>query len=249
MHLGTKDCKAEFLVEFLKHHDCNKLYLVGDIIDGWKLKRNIYWPKSHTNVVRRILTLSKRGTEIFFITGNHDGFLRKYSYSSFGNIHLVDEFVHTTADGRRFLVLHGDKFDVVVCYGKWLTFLGDATYSLLLFMNHWFNKIRYLFGFEYWSLSAYVKQRVRHAVSYIGDYVDAVARECRQRNYDGIVCGHIHHAEIRRIEGVDYHNCGDWVESCTALVETTSGKIELVHWIMKKINSHKKGGFIKNGSL
>lgn len=230
-HLGTKGCKAEFLAEFLKSHHCETLYLVGDIIDGWRMKKSIYWPQSHSNVIRRILTLSKRGTKIIYVTGNHDEFLRKYSDSAFGNIHLVDRAIHETKDGRRMLVIHGDEYDVIVRYHKWIAMLGDIAYRMLLIINRWFNHIRHKLGYGYWSLSSHIKHRVKQAVNFIGEYEQALAGECKRNKLDGVICGHIHHAEIRKIDGIQYHNCGDWVESCTALAETYSGKIELIHWI------------------
>lgn len=230
-HLGTRGCKAEHLIEFLKSYQCETLYLVGDIIDGWRMKKSIYWPQTHSNVIRRILTLSKRGAKVIYVTGNHDEFLRKYSSSEFGNIHLVDEAVHETKDGKRLLVVHGDKYDVVVRYHKWIAFLGDNAYNLLLIINRWFNHIRQKFGYGYWSLSAYIKHKVKKAVSFIGEYEEALAHECSDRNYDGVVCGHIHHAEIKTINNIQYHNCGDWVESCTALTEDFSGNIEIVKWL------------------
>lgn len=230
-HLGSRGCKADCLVAFLKAHRCETLYLVGDIIDGWRMKKGIYWPQAHSNVLRRILTLAKRGTKVVYITGNHDEFLRKYSDQEFGNIHLVSEAVHETKTGKRFLVLHGDKYDVVVRYHKWIAVLGDIAYNILLVLNRWYNHMRVGLGYGYWSLSNFLKQRVKQAVSFIGDYEQAIADECRRRGLDGVVCGHIHHAEARDIDGIEYYNCGDWVESCTALVETKSGAIELIFWM------------------
>ena len=230
-HLGSKGSKAEFLLQFLKAHRFETLYLVGDIIDGWRMQKSIYWPQAHSNVIRRILTLAKRGTKVVYVTGNHDEFLRKYSKQEFGNIHLVNETLHETADGRKFLVLHGDKFDVIVRYHKWIAVLGDIAYNLLLVLNRWYNHIRVGLGYGYWSLSSFLKHRVKQAVNFIGDYEQALADECKQRGLDGVVCGHIHHAEIRTIDGIEYHNCGDWVESCTALIETHNGSIELINWI------------------
>ncbi len=230
-HLGSKGCKAEFLVDFLKHHQCETLYLVGDIIDGWRMQKSVYWPQAHSNVIRRILTLSKRGTRVVYVTGNHDEFLRKYSDSTFGNIELVDRAIHKTPTGKEYLVIHGDEFDIVVRYHKWIAILGDVAYNLLLALNRWYNNIRLKLGYGYWSLSAYIKQRVKQAVSFIGGYEQALADECKRSGFDGVICGHIHHAEIREIDGVMYHNCGDWVESCTALIEHASGDIELVDWI------------------
>lgn len=230
IHLGTRGCQADALLRFLKVHHCDRLYLVGDIIDGWRLASGVYWPQSHSDVLRRFLTLAKRGTEVCYITGNHDEFLRRYSDLLLGNIHLVDRAEHETADGRRLLVVHGDEFDVITRYHRWIAGLGDLGYTALLGLNRLNNAIRERLGFGRWSLSAWVKQRVKRAVSYISEFEVALARECQQRGYDGVVCGHIHHAEIRRIGQVEYLNCGDWVESCTALVEDASGQISIVHW-------------------
>lgn len=233
IHLGTPGCKAEFLTEFLKQHNCEKLYLVGDIIDGWKLKSGWYWPQEHTNVIRKVLTKAKRGTEVIYVTGNHDEFLRKFiDYRlEIGNIKLVNEAVHTTADGRRLLVLHGDYFDVITRYHRWVALAGDMAYATMMTANHWFNRARALAGMRYWSLSAFAKQKVKNAVSIVSSFEEAVARECKRRDLDGVVCGHIHHAEIRDIHGVTYHNCGDWVESCTALAEDMNGKISVIRWV------------------
>lgn len=231
LHLGTRGCQAEALIRFLKVHSCDQLYLVGDIIDGWRMKKNVYWPQAHVNVIRRILTLSKRGTEVIYITGNHDEFLRKYGEAAYGNIHLVDEVEHVTATGQRYLVMHGDKYDTVVLYHKWIAHLGDVAYESMLVLNRWFNQARKLFGMDYWSLSKYLKNRVKQAVSFITDYEETLAFECRRRGYDGVVCGHIHHPEIRDIGEVKYLNCGDWVESCSALAEDHLGNIRVIHWL------------------
>ena len=233
VHLGTSGCKAEFLVDFLKHNECEKLYLVGDIIDGWKLRNSFHWPQEHTNVIRKVLTKSKRGTKVFYVTGNHDDFLRKFvDYKlQMGNIQVVNEVVHTTADGRKLLVIHGDHFDVITRYHKWIALTGDAIYEGTMHFNHWFNKGRALLGMRYWSLSAFAKQRVKTAVNVVSNFEDSVARECKRRGLDGVVCGHIHHAEIRELHDVTYHNCGDWVESCTALGEDHNGKISVIRWV------------------
>lgn len=230
-HLGSRGCKADYLIDFLKSHRCDTLYLTGDIIDGWRMRKSMYWPQSHSNVLRRILTLAKRGTRVVYVTGNHDEFLRKYSNSVFGNIELVDEAIHETKNGKRFLVLHGDEYDVIVRYHKWIALLGDVFYNLLLVLNRWYNNVRVRLGYGYWSLSAYIKHRVKRAVNFIGDYEQALSDECKRRELDGVVCGHIHHAEMREIDGVLYHNCGDWVESCTAIIETQTGTIELINWV------------------
>ena len=228
VHLGARGCQADRLAAFLKAHTCDRLYLVGDIVDGWRLKANFYWPQEHTNAVRRILTLAKRGARLVYVTGNHDEFLRRYSDLAFGNISVVDRAVHETADGKRLLVVHGDQFDVVTRYHRWIAFLGDAGYNLLLRLNRWLNALRRRFGYGYWSLSAWVKRRVKRAINHIGDYERAVARECRRGGFDGVVCGHIHHAEIADFDGVRYMNCGDWVESCTALAEDRDGVFRIL---------------------
>jgi len=231
VHLGTRGCRAEALADFLKHHRCERLFLVGDIVDGWRMKARMYWPQAHNNVIRRVLTKARRGCRVVYVTGNHDEFLRRYSRLELGNILLCDSADHVTADGRRLLVIHGDQYDAVVQGHKWLAFLGDKGYEFLLVLNRWFNRFRERFGFGYWSLSAAVKHRVKKAVNYISDFEDTVAWDCRRQGFDGVVCGHIHHAEIRDFNDVTYYNCGDWVESCTALVEHHDGRIELRRWL------------------
>ena len=230
IHLGTKGCQANRLIHFLKHHDCETLYLVGDIVDGWRLRSNFYWPQAHNNVLRHFLTLMKRGTRIVFVTGNHDEFLRKYSDMEIGNLRLADEAVHETADGRRLLVVHGDQFDVITRYHRWIAFLGDIGYRLLLRLNRILNAVRARCGYGYWSLSAWIKQRVKRAVNRVSDFEEAVVRQCRRLQLDGVVCGHIHHAEITDYDGLTYMNCGDWVESCTALVEDAAGRFRIIDW-------------------
>ncbi len=231
VHLGTPGCKAAALADFLKQHDCEQLYLVGDIIDGWALRSEFYWPQEHSNVVRRILTKAKRGTQVTYVTGNHDEFLRKFvdTQLALGNIQVVNEAVHETADGRRLLVTHGDAFDVITRYHRWIALAGDAVYRATMQASELLNRGRQLAGLGHWSLSAYAKQKVKTAVNIISNFEQSVAHECRRRNFDGVVCGHIHHAEIRPIDKVVYHNCGDWVESCTALAEDHSGRIHLLH--------------------
>lgn len=243
VHLGSPSCKAEFLVDFLKYNHCEKLYLVGDIIDGWKLQSRFFLPQSHLNVVRRVLTKAKRGVEIIYVTGNHDEFLRKFTeYElTMGNIRIVEEDIHETADKKKFLVIHGDGFDVVVRYHKWLAFLGDQAYSFLIWVNNYFNRVRHLFGYEYWSISAYMKLKVKRAVNFISHFEELLVRECEKRGLDGVVCGHIHKAEIKDLHGKSYCNSGDWVESCTALVEHAGGEIEIVHWAKRsKTTDHNE---------
>lgn len=233
IHLGTRGCQAGQLVDFLKNHSCDQMYLVGDIVDGWRMKSNTYWPQIHNDVMRRFLTLAKRGTKLFWVTGNHDEFLRRYSPLTLGNINLVDQVVHKTATGDDLLVIHGDEFDVITRYHSWIAFLGDVGYNLLLHMNRFVNALRSRFGYGYWSLSAWIKYRVKQAVSFIGEFEQALARHCHSKGYDGVICGHIHHAEIRNIDGVRYLNCGDWVESCTALVEHEDGRFEIIDWPLR----------------
>ena len=230
LHLGTPGCQAKALLDFLRQVDCETLYLVGDIIDGWQLRRSWYWPQSHNDVVQKILRKARKGTRVVFVPGNHDEFARRYVEHNFGGVDVVDEAVHTTADGRRLWVTHGDHFDGVIQCAKWLAYVGDWAYERTLQVNSWFNRARARLGLPYWSLSKYLKGRVKRAVSYIGDFEAAVAREARQRGLQGVVCGHIHHAEIREVEGVLYCNDGDWVESLTALVEHHDGRLEIADW-------------------
>ena len=233
VHLGTTGCKAAHLTDFLKENSCETLYLVGDIIDGWKLKQGFFWPQEHTNVVRKVLTKSKRGTQVRYVTGNHDDFLRKFVDFglTLGNIRIVNEAVHETADGRRLLVIHGDQFDVITRYHKWIALAGDALNEGTMSFNYWFNKARGVLGMRYWSLSAFAKQHVKTAVNVVSSFEESLARECKRRGLDGVVCGHIHHADARPMHGVMYYNCGDWVESCTALAEDFNGKLSIVRWV------------------
>lgn len=230
VHLGTKGCKAAFLLDFLKHTESDHLYLVGDIVDGWRLRKSWYWPQEHNDVVQKLLRKARKGCHVVFVPGNHDEFARDYVDSHFGEVLVIAEAIHTTADGKRLLVLHGDEFDGVVKYARWLAFLGDYAYSLALILNNNFNLVRRRLGYSYWSLSAYLKNKVKNAVQFIGHYEDTMAEVARNRGVDGIVCGHIHHAEIRDIGGILYCNDGDWVESCTALVEHFDGRLEVVAW-------------------
>lgn len=230
VHLGSRGCKTEFLLDFIKHNDAEYIYLLGDIIDGWRLKRNWHWPKQHNDVVQKILRRARKGTKVVYVPGNHDEFARGFLGLWFGGIQILDEPVHTTRDGRKVLMLHGDRFDGVVRYAKWLALLGDWSYETALVINHYFNIVRRRFGYPYWSLSAYLKHRVKNAVSFISDFERLVGDEARRRDMDVVVCGHIHKAEQRYIGDVLYCNTGDWVESCTAMIEDESGKLSVVHW-------------------
>jgi UDP-2,3-diacylglucosamine pyrophosphatase LpxH len=233
VHLGTKDCKAELLNNFLKHNSCETLYLIGDIIDGWRISQNKWrWKQSHTNVVRRILGHAKRGSRVVYIAGNHDEFLRPLiPYGlSFGKIEICNHCEHIGVDGKRYMVVHGDMFDGITRLAPWLSFLGDKAYDFVLNLNTTFNSIRHRLGFGYWSLSRYLKRKVKKAVDFVFKFEDNLAKYCRRKGYDGIICGHIHTAEIKEIEGITYMNDGDWVESCTALVEHMDGRWEIITW-------------------
>ncbi|WP_374279760.1 UDP-2,3-diacylglucosamine diphosphatase [Novosphingobium sp.] len=230
VHLGTRGCNAALLLDFLRTAECEVLYLVGDIVDGWRLRKGWYWPDAHNEVVRRVLKMAHRGTRVVLIAGNHDEMLRPYAGMNFGGVQVALDAIHLTADGRRLLVTHGDEFDAVVLYARWLAFLGDKAYALLLRANVLFNAVRRRFKLPYWSLSAYLKKRVKNAVQFICAYEEAVAAAARERQVNGVVCGHIHSAEIRQIGDITYYNDGDWVESCTALVEEPDGAMRLVDW-------------------
>ena len=230
LHLGTPGCQAGELLAFLRHVDCDHLFLVGDIVDGWQLRRQWHWPQAHNDVVQKLLRKARKGTRVVFIPGNHDEFARRYLGHEFGGIVVADEWMHETADGRRLWITHGDHFDGVIQCARWLALLGDSMYSFILGLNRGLNSLRARAGLPYWSLSRYLKFKVKRAVSYVGQFEVAVAREAKRRGADGVVCGHIHHAEMRVIEGVLYANDGDWVESLTALVEHRDGRLEIVQW-------------------
>jgi UDP-2,3-diacylglucosamine pyrophosphatase LpxH len=230
IHLGTPGCQAGALLDFLKHVRCDTLFLVGDIIDGWQLRRSWYWPQAHNDVVQKLLRKARKGTRVIFVPGNHDEFARKYVRHNFGGVDVADDWIHTTADGRRLWVTHGDLFDGVIQCARWLALLGDSAYEFLLKANHSLNSVRARIGLPYWSLSKYLKLKVKRAVSYVSDFESAVAREARKRGVSGVVCGHIHHAEMRDIDGILYCNDGDWVESLTALVEHADGRLEILDW-------------------
>lgn len=230
VHLGFRGCQARFVLDFLQSTQCKHLYLVGDIVDMWAMKNGLYWPESHNRVVREILEKARRGTEVIYIPGNHDDLMRDHLGARFGDVTIRDEVVHTTADGRRFLVLHGDKFDGVVQNNLWLAKLGSRAYDSLLALNGLLSRARFALGLKYWSLAGYLKRKVKKAVNYIGNFEQAVATEAERRDLDGMICGHIHHAEMRDIAAIAYCNCGDWVESCTALVEHHDGRLELLRW-------------------
>ncbi|WP_018996426.1 UDP-2,3-diacylglucosamine diphosphatase [Hirschia maritima] len=231
VHLGSEGCQADALCEFLKSNTCEKLYLVGDIIDGWRLRKKWFWPQAHTNVIRRILTAAKRDTDVTYIVGNHDEFLRAFLGfgMSFGHIDVKNRITHEGIDGKRYLVVHGDMFDGMMRTDrKWIMYLGDNAYNFMLMVNTKLNQVRRKLGLPYWSLSNELKKRTKKALNFIHSFEEHVADYCRRKGYDGAICGHIHVAEMREINGITYMNDGDWVESCTALVEHFDGRWELV---------------------
>ncbi len=230
VHLGTRGCNAELLLDFLRRTESDYLYLVGDIIDFWRMKKAWYWSQAHNDVLQKILRKARKGTRIIYIPGNHDENFRDFARHRFGRVSILNETTHLMLDGRKFLVLHGDQFDGIVKYAKWLAYLGDRAYNTALTVNYWVNVVRRKLGFSYWSLSAFLKHKVKNAVEYISNYEHAIVSEARKRKVDGVICGHIHTAEIREIDGILYCNDGDWVESCTALVEHLDGRLEILKW-------------------
>jgi UDP-2,3-diacylglucosamine pyrophosphatase LpxH len=230
VHLGMRNCQAPALLDFLKTVECEVLYLVGDIVDFWKVRRGPHWPQSHNDVLQKLLRKSRKGTRVVFIPGNHDDGLRDYSGMNFGGIELRRDAMHDGANGKRYLVLHGDEFDVVVRYARWLAFLGDRSYDVALALNVPLNFVRRILGLGHWSLAAFLKLKVKSAVNYIGEFEDALSTEARRRGAEGLICGHIHHANERMIDGIHYHICGDWVESCTAVAERFDGTFEIIRW-------------------
>lgn len=230
IHLGTKGCQAEPLLDFLRYTESENLYLVGDIVDGWQLRKRWYWPQTHNDVVQKILRRARKGTNVFYVPGNHDEAARDFCGLQFGGVLVTNQIVHTLATGQRFLVLHGDQYDAVIGFAKWLAKLGDVAYTLTLSINTLFNTLRRKMGFSYWSLSAYLKKKVKNAVEYISAYETLLADEARRHHVDGVLCGHIHQAEIRMIGDALYCNCGDWVESCTAVVEDFDGNLSIINW-------------------
>ena len=230
IHLGFKGCRAEFLLDFLRRVECEQIYLVGDIIDLWSLQRTFYWPQAHNDVIRTILGKAKHGTRVVYVPGNHDRAFRDHDGLTLGNVEIRLEAIHQTADGRRFLVLHGDEFDSIVRASPLLESVGNHAYAAALRLNRYVNAVRQKLGYPYWSLAAFLKHKVKNAVKYIANFERALAVEARRRGVDGVICGHIHRAEITEIDGILYCNDGDWVESCTTLVEDFAGRLSLLRW-------------------
>ncbi len=237
VHLGARGCQADLFLDFLRDHDAETIYLVGDIVDGWRMRASWYWPQAHNDVVQKLLRKARKGSRIVYIPGNHDEFLRDYYGTHFGGIEVVETAIHESADGKKFLVIHGDVFDVVVRNARWLAYFGDWAYDFAIFTNRYFNWFRRKLGFPYWSLSKWAKHKVKNAVNFIGEFEQAVALEARKQNVEGVICGHIHHATIHDLYGTRYMNCGDWVESCTALAEHHDGTFELLSCTIPEANS------------
>ena len=229
-HLGSKGCQSSMLLDFLRNTRSDYLYLVGDIIDGWRLKNKWFWPQEHNDVVQKILRKARHGTKVYYVSGNHDELVRKFVPINLGEVNIVNETIHITADNKKLLILHGDKFDAIIRVAPWLAHLGDYAYDFALWTNVTLNKIRKRLGYKYWSLSKFLKLKVKKAVSYINRYEEVVANYAFKKNMNGVVCGHIHHASDRIIGDVHYYNDGDWVENCSALVEHFDGKLELIYW-------------------
>jgi len=230
IHLGTRGCNADILMDFLRRTESDYLYLVGDIIDVWRMRNNWYWHQTHNDIIQKVMRKARKGTRVIYVPGNHDESFRDFAPRRFGRVAILPQAYHVTADGRRFLVLHGDQFDGVVKHAKWLAIVGDGAYNFALGLNIWFNYARRKLGFSYWSLSAFLKHKVKNAVEFICRFEEAVVAEARRQGADGVIAGHIHTAEIRDIDGILYCNDGDWVESCTALVEHQDGSMEILRW-------------------
>lgn len=230
VHLGSKAAKTDFLLDFLRYYEAETIILVGDIVDGWRLKRSWYWPQGCNDVVQKLLRKARKGTRIIYIPGNHDEFLRDFPGMHFGGIEVADRMIFETADKKRYLVLHGDQFDVVVRNARLLAYLGDWAYDMAIAINVVLSAVRRRLGLRYWSFSAWAKLQVKHAVNFIGEFQKVVAEEARRNDVDGVICGHIHHAVMENVEGIHYINTGDWVESCTAVVENFDGSFELIEW-------------------
>ncbi|MEZ5787237.1 MAG: UDP-2,3-diacylglucosamine diphosphatase [Xanthobacteraceae bacterium] len=240
VHLGTRGCQANRLLDFLRWHDADTIYLVGDIVDGWALKSNWYWPQPHNDVVQKMLRKSRKGARIVYVPGNHDEFLRDYFGTHFGGVEVADHAIHVSPQGKRYLVVHGDYFDLVVTQARWLARVGDKAYDFAITVNRLLNGVRRRLGLGYWSLSKWAKFKVKNAVNFIGDYERTLAGEAQRHAVDGVICGHIHHATMHQSFGVHYLNCGDWVESCTAIVEHHDGRFELITWTETEHLGHRE---------
>jgi UDP-2,3-diacylglucosamine pyrophosphatase LpxH len=238
IHLGTRACQADQLLGFLRAYESEHLFLLGDIIDFWGMSRGVYWSSAQNTVIQKILKRARHGGKVIYVPGNHDEVAREHVGTSFGNIRVLHDCVHTGADGRRYLLLHGDEFDQVTRYHKWLAVLGDRAYAFMVRLNVMLSWVRRMLGIAgYWSLAGYAKRKVKKALTFIYDFEESVVRHARERRVDGVICGHIHAATIREIDGMRYVNCGDWVDSCTAIVEHHDGRLELIRWANGAIES------------
>ena len=230
VHLGSRGCQADRLIDFLRHHEAETLYLVGDIVDGWRLQSGWYWPKAHNDVLHELLRLAVEGRRLVYVAGNHDEFLRDYAGSTFGNVDVVEHALHRGIDGREYLIIHGDHFDLVVRHARWLALLGDWAYGAALAFNAYINRIRGRLGLAYWSFSAWAKLNVKNAVNHIGRFEEVLCAEAERHHAQGVICGHIHHAVMHDDFGVRYINTGDWVETCSGVVEHYDGRFEIIRW-------------------
>lgn len=240
IHLGARACQADLLLDFLKHTESEKLYLVGDIVDGWRLKRKFYWPQNFNDVIQKILRKARKGTQVIYVPGNHDEVMRRYLGTHFGGIQVRPRDIYKGVNGKKYLVLHGDKFDNVMLYARWLAYIGDYAYDFVLMLNTILGGIRRAMGLKYWSLSAFLKIKVKNAVQFISEYERAIINEAKRAKTDGVICGHIHHAEMKTFNDIEYMNDGDWVESCTALVEHYDGRWEILYWADEIDNRNSK---------
>jgi UDP-2,3-diacylglucosamine pyrophosphatase LpxH len=248
VHLGMRPTRISQLIDFMRSHDADTIYLVGDIVDGWRLAKSWHWPSEYNVLTQILLDKAAAGTRVIYLPGNHDEFLREYLGTYFGEVEFVDRTVHTTALGKTYLVIHGDQFDVVVRHAKWLAYVGDWAYRAALRINIVINWVRRRLGLQYWSLSAWAKHKVKNAVSVIGRFEEALSLEARESGVDGVICGHIHHADMHDRLGIHYINTGDWVESCTAIAETFEGNFELVRWTVMPIAEPRKPRFRRAGA-
>jgi UDP-2,3-diacylglucosamine pyrophosphatase LpxH len=239
IHLGTRRAQTSALLEFLRETKCQQLYLVGDLIDSWALKKTWHWDQLHNDVIQKLLRKARKGTKVVYIPGNHDENFRDFVNLRFGRVAVLQDTVHVSATGRRYLVLHGDKFDGVIYYAPWLAKLGDTAYEWSMSLNSAVNKMRRKLGMPYWSLSAYLKYKVKKAVEFVSRFEEAVVREAMARGCQGVICGHIHTPDNRMIGAIHYLNDGDWVESCTALVEHHDGRFEIIDWKSHKPTKHE----------
>jgi UDP-2,3-diacylglucosamine pyrophosphatase LpxH len=230
VHLGTRGCQADLLLEFLGSYNAETVFLVGDIVDGWHLNTNWYWPEVHNDVVQKLLAMAHGGARLIYVRGNHDEFLRDHIDSTFGGIEVVEHAIHKGADGRDYLVIHGDQFDLVISHARWLALLGDWAYRVALTCNAKLNFVRSRLGLNYWSFSAWAKRNVKNAVNYIGRFEEVLSAEAQRHNVKGVICGHIHHAVMHDDFGARYINTGDWVESCSAVIEHHDRRFEIVRW-------------------